>query len=102
VPSQAHDGPPASYTTPVRTTVSAVNDAPVASGQDVTTDEDVALSGTVSATDVDGDGLTYALVGQAAHGTAVVNADGSFTYTPASNCNGTDSTTFKATDGTPD
>ena len=37
-----------------------------------------------------------------AHGTLTLNADGSFTYTPAANYNGTDSFTYKANDGTAD
>ena len=54
-------------------------------------------------TDVDGDALT-ADPGQPARRTAAVtlNADGSFTYTPAANYNGPDSFTYKANDGTAD
>ena len=37
-----------------------------------------------------------------AHGTLTLNADGSFTYTPDANFNGTDSFTYKANDGTAD
>ena len=37
-----------------------------------------------------------------AHGTLTLNADGSFTYTPAANYNGTDSFTYKANDGSAD
>ena len=36
------------------------------------------------------------------HGTLTLNANGSFTYTPAANYNGTDSFTYKANDGTAD
>src|SRR5204863_205962 len=43
-----------------------------------------------------------AVVAQPAHGTVAVNADGSFTYTPALNFNGNDSFTYKANDGTAD
>src|SRR5205085_22121 len=34
-----------------------------------------------------------------AHGTLALNADGSFTYTPTANYNGSDSFTYKANDG---
>src|SRR5207247_5315462 len=50
-------------------------------------------------TDVDGNILTAALVSGPSHGTLTLNADGSFTYTPASNYNGSDSFTYKASDG---
>ena len=33
------------------------------------------------------------------HGTLTLNANGSFTYTPAANYNGTDSFTYQASDG---
>ena len=52
-------------------------------------------------TDVDaGTTLTASLVASAANGTVTLNADGSFTYTPAANFNGTDSFTYTASDGT--
>ena len=34
------------------------------------------------------------------HGTLTLNANGSFTYTPAANYNGTDTFTYRASDGT--
>ena len=52
-------------------------------------------------TDVDaGTTLTASLVASAANGTVTLDADGSFTYTPAANFNGTDSFTYTASDGT--
>ena len=86
--------------------VTAVNDA--AGGRrrrPYTTAEDTAL--TVPApgvlandTDADGNALTAALVTGPAHGTLTLNANGSFTYTPAANYNGADSFTYRANDGT--
>ena len=75
-------------------------DAPVcATPQSGSTNEDVALNDSVVCTDVDSASLTYAKVGDPLHGMVVVNADGTFTYTPALNYNGPDSFTFKANDG---
>ena len=42
--------------------------------------------------------LTYSLAAQGSHGTAVVNANGSYTYTPVANYTGADSFQFKVTD----
>ena len=44
--------------------MSAVNDAPVANAQSVTTTEDTAKAITLSGSDVDGDPLTYTVVTQ--------------------------------------
>lgn len=83
--------------------VTAVNDAPTTAPANVSTNEDTPLNGTVIATDVDGDVLTYTAVTtgpQAAqHGTVTVNAQGQYTYTPALNFNGTDSFVIKVSDG---
>ena len=42
------------------------------------------VAGSVSGTDPDGDPLTYSVAIPAARGSVIVNADGSFTYTPTS------------------
>jgi VCBS repeat-containing protein len=85
-------------------TINAVNDAPVAANGSASGNEDTAIAGAVSASDVDNTPaqLSYALVGAnggAAHGTVALNANGSFTYTPVANFNGSDSFSFKASDG---
>ena len=81
-----------------------VNDAPVAGDNAYTTSEDTPL--TVAApgvlandSDVDGDALTVVLTAGPAHGSLTLNANGAFTYTPAANFNGSDSFTYRATDG---
>ena len=101
---KANDGALDSNVATVSLTVSPVNDAPVAASGSASGNEDTAINGTVSATDVDNTSapLSYDLVGTnggAAHGSVVVHADGTFTYTPASNFNGSDSFSFKANDG---
>jgi VCBS repeat-containing protein len=61
--------------------------------------EDTSVSGIVKATDVDGDPLTFTQNTQPSHGTAVVNPDGSYTYTPFQDYNGNDSFTVLVNDG---
>ncbi len=102
----ANDGTVDSNVATVTITVGAVNDPPVANDDSYTTDEDTPL--TVAApgvlgndTDADGDALTAALVlgSGPSNGTLALNADGSFTYTPNADFNGTDSFTYRANDG---
>src|SRR5205814_7507474 len=52
--------------------------------------------------DVDVATRSAAELSQPAHGTLTLNSDGSFSYTPAANYNGTDSFTYKANDGQAD
>ena len=98
----AADGTATSTVATVAITVTAINDTPVATDDTVTTSEDVELAGNVLSndTDIDGDSLNAALVDGPAHGELVLNADGTFTYTPDANYHGTDSFTYTATDGT--
>jgi VCBS repeat-containing protein len=96
------DGQGGSNTYTVSLTVNAVNDAPVATGGSLSTAEDTQATGTLTATDVDNASLSYAVVSQPANGTLVLGASGSYSYTPAANFNGSDSFTFKATDGSAD
>jgi serine protease len=67
------------------------NEHPVASDQSVTTDEDTSVSTTLSATDGDGDSLTYSIVDDPSHGTVTLLGN-TATYTPAANYNGADLT----------
>src|SRR5436309_3174892 len=95
------DGHGGTATATVSVTITAVNDAPVASDQAVTTDEDTTKAITLSATDTEGSPLTYAIVTGPAHGTLSGTAP-ALTYTPAANYNGPDSFTYKANDGSLD
>src|SRR4029077_19301158 len=94
-------------TATVSITVTAVNDAPVATGDAFSTNEDtplhVAAPGVLgNDTDVDGDALSAVLVGDVARGSLTLHADGSFDSSPAGTFNGSDSFTYKANDGTAD
>src|SRR5581483_6440649 len=87
--------------------ITPVNDPPVSVGDTWTTAEDTPLvvhrpGVLANDSDVDGDQLTAALVSGPAHGSLNLAPDGSFTYTPAANFNGTDSFTYKPNDGTAD
>jgi len=98
---KANDGTVDSNTATVSITVTAVNDAPVASDQSVTTPEDTSVDITLSATDADGDSPTYSIVDNPSHGT-ITPSGNIATYTPATDYNGADSFTFKVNDGTVD
>lgn len=79
---------------------SSGNTAPVATSASFNTPLNTALSDNLHATDADGDPLTFAKGAGPSHGTATVNSDGSFTYTPNNSFTGTDTFTFTANDGT--
>ncbi len=95
----ATDGTATSLPATVTITVIAVNDAPVALAQNVTTDEDVPAEIQLHGSDVDGDSLSYTILDHPSHGTLAIGATpGKFTYHPAADYNGTDTFTFKVND----
>jgi len=61
-------------------------------------DEDAVLTDDVSSNDSNTSDLTYSLVSGTSNGTVVVEEDGSFTYTPNPDYNGTDSFVYSACD----
>jgi VCBS repeat-containing protein len=65
----------------------------------VSTDEDQPVSGTVTATDPDGDTVTFTKGSDPANGVVTVNPDGTWTYTPGPDYNGGDSFTVTVSDG---
>ena len=81
--------------------VLAVNRAPVAVAQSVSTNEDTPATLVLSATDRENDALNYRIVTAPAHGTLSGVAP-NLTYTPAANYNGADAFTFQANDGKSD
>lgn len=74
------------------------NTAPVASNVSASTKAGVAVTGTLNATDADGNALTYAIQTQAANGVASIS-NNQFTYTPNAGFSGSDSFTYVANDG---
>ena len=89
-----------SDTSKVSITVTSVNDSPVAFAERITTSEDTKYSGSVSASDVENDILTYNILTNPSNGTvSITNSSlGTFTYSPTINYNGDDSFTFTAND----
>ena len=96
---RASDGSLASDVATVSIIVNAINDAPVAQDQNLSTDEDTSMDGQAVATDVNSASPTYELVSGPAHGSLVFNADGTFRYVPVLDFNGNDSFRFIASDG---
>jgi len=84
----------------VEVTVTPVNDPPVVNDQALTAQEDTPLPITVTATDPDGDPLTYSILSGPSNGTisGFDPATGGLTYTPEENYNGPDTFTFEACD----
>ncbi|MCK4793211.1 MAG: tandem-95 repeat protein [Desulfobacteraceae bacterium] len=81
------------------------NTAPVAENDEYSVNEDNTLNVSAAAgvlvndDDADDDLLSASLETDPSHGTLTLNSDGSFTYTPDTNFNGSDSFTYTASDG---
>ncbi len=72
---------------------------PVAFDATAATAEDQSVSGQLYATDVDNDALTFALDASPERGSVVVNADGTYTYTPDPDYYGIDTFSYVVSDG---
>jgi len=79
-----------------------VNDPPTAQNLAWSTDEDVTANGQTVGLDIQPQEITYSLVSQPDHGALDFADDGSFTYIPDADFNGTDEFTFQVTDGIAD
>ena len=89
-----------SDTTTLTFEVALVNDVPVAAAVEEHTLQNIReLAGTLAATDVDGDALTYTVSGAPANGSLAIDADGNWTYTPADLFMGADSAEITVSDG---
>jgi parallel beta-helix repeat protein len=91
----------------VTVTVNSSNDAPVAVNDAYEVEKGKALKVAAPGVlkndqDTDGDSLSAELAEGPSHGTLVLNADGSFTYTPNTGFTGEDSFTYLINDGTVD
>jgi len=95
------DGQGGEVTAAVAVTVTPVNDDPSPVDDNATTPEDTPIVIDVLAndSDADGDALVIQTVTQGAHGTVVINGDGSVIFSPELNFNGNDSFTYTVSDG---
>ena len=74
------------------------NAAPVADALTLSTSEDTDAAATLSGSDADADPLTYIIVSNPGKGTLIGTAP-NLTYRPNANANGSDSFTYKVSDG---
>ena len=94
------DGQGGSDTATVGVTVSAVNDAPDATGDQLTTDEDTAGQVEVTSNDADVEGNALSVTSSTDGGDGSVSCStDTCTYTPDPNFNGSDSFTYTVSDG---
>jgi len=95
------DGEGGTVTQEVTVDVAAVNDAPeLTGGAEADTLEDTPVSGTLSASDVDGDDLVFSIANGPANGSVQIDSEtGDFTFTPDGNWSGSDTFTFTVNDG---
>jgi hypothetical protein len=99
---KANDGSLDSNLATVVITVGPANHAPIAAGSSATTAGDTAKQVTLSASDPDGNLLTYSIVGGPSHGFLGLVLGNTVVYTPAPGYTGLDFFTFKASDGSLD
>ena len=95
---KSRTGPLWSFTTG---SPSGANQPPLAASQSLSTSEDTPAAVVFSATDPDGNPLTYSVVSGPSHG-SLSGAAPNVSYQPQANYNGLDSLTFRASDGLAD
>jgi len=97
---RAYDGSAWSDPAEITITITPVNDAPVAVDDEGSTSRNraVTIDALVNDSDPDGDPIHVASVTQPANGSAVVNPDGTVTYTPQAGWSGIDPFTYTVSD----
>ncbi|PMO95977.1 Ig-like domain-containing protein [Vibrio splendidus] len=75
------------------------NNSPIGDTVSFSINEDTPVSGTLSASDEDGDSLFFTKATDPSNGTVVIDENGDWTYTPNENYNGNDSFTVVVSDG---
>ena len=79
-------------------TLQAVNNAPITHNAQLALSTDQVATGQISASDADDDQITFSLGSAPTLGTAVVNPDGTYSYTPSPSATGSDFFTVIVTD----
>ncbi|MFT5517161.1 MAG: VCBS repeat-containing protein, partial [Rhodothermales bacterium] len=79
--------------------ITVTNQAPTAVAVSAATGQETAVAVTFSATDPEGLPLTYAIVANPSNGTLSAVSGASVTYTPGAGFSGTDTFTYRASDG---
>ena len=94
------DGDGGCRTTQLTLTIASVNDSPIATAISLSTNEDVTLSGSLSAyaSDVETATLNYSVSTNSANGIFTVSPNGNFTFVPTANYNGPSTFTYTACD----
>lgn len=75
------------------------NVAPELGANNFVTETDVPVMDRISASDTNGDSLTFSVASPPQNGGLMLNADGRFTYTPNNSFTGSDSFTVAVSDG---
>ena len=96
---RVNDGTANSTAATVNINITAVNDIPVAAAKSVTTAKNTAVAIVLSGTDVEGSALTFAVLSSPTSGVLSGTAP-NLTYTPNTNATGSDSFTYRVSDGT--
>ena len=100
---KVNDGALESNVATVSITIGGQNDAPVATDDSAQTNEDTPLDIAALANDSDADNnalsVSRVAVGADTHGSVVINANGTLTYTPEANFNGTATFLYTVSDG---
>ena len=94
------DGTVNSIPSQVTLVIQPVNDPPVANNSQLSTSEDMRLIAQLSATDIDGDPLSFKIIEPVSNGQMSISnsATGAFLYYPDENFYGTDQFTFQVID----
>jgi len=98
---RANDGTVDSNVATVTVTITPVNDPPIASNGSASVITGSSTTGTLAASDIDSSTLTRTIVQNATKGVVTITntTTGAFTYTANVGATGTDTFTFKASDG---